>query len=120
MPQYASDKAPVMVGQTALGTTPIVPTLSLAQDAPPILTGGNTDAQLYDQSITYNEVGLTYDQIGIAYGGVYGGQEKRVMLSMAPTIQPTIVKAYDQAGTATIPPSSNSGMLIGILGLTYP
>lgn len=80
-----------------------------------------TDSLLYDQGITYNEAGLTYNEIGIAYGGVYGAQDKRNIVSFAREVLPHNHVIRDLPGQApTPPPAENSGMLIGILGLTYP
>lgn len=78
-----------------------------------------TEAQLYDQGITYNEPGLTYNEIGIAYGGVYGAQDKREIRNYAVLPTPINNKIYDIPGQI-VPPAGDSGMLIGILGLTYP
>ncbi len=79
-----------------------------------------SEAQLYDQGITYNQAGLTYNEIGITYGGVFGAKDARIPISLAQAIHPTIVRSYDQQGTVTIPPAGNSGYLVGMLGMTYP
>lgn len=123
--------------------------MSKVSNDAPILKGQNTQAQLYDQGITYNQPGLTYNNIGIAYGGVYNADwDNLTSISFAKNIIPTISIAIDKGqgftipilslaenikpmiytysdiykpGSGTItPPSGNSGYLIGILGLTYP
>jgi len=78
-----------------------------------------TNALVYDQGITYNESGLTYNQLGIAYGGLY----EYDLVPITPQIEivmPSIVFSGDFGATIPQPPQGDSGMLIGILGLTYP
>lgn len=113
----------------------------------PNLTGENTQAQVFEQGITYDQVGFTYDQIGIAYGGIYNTDEDVIptislaeniipriamisdegrgftdpIISLAETIRPSIFGYSDiYTNNTPPPPQPNAGMLMGILGLTYP
>ena len=78
-----------------------------------------TNALVYDQSITYNESGITYNEVGVAYGGLY----EYDLVPVTPQIEivmPSIVFSGDFGATIPVPPQEDSGMLIGILGLTKP
>jgi hypothetical protein len=79
-----------------------------------------TLAQLNSVSITYNEAGVSYDDSRYAYGGIYGQQDVFPSFVLSTSIRPRIVFAGDFQGTAILPPVTNSGMLIGMLGMTYP
>ena len=76
------------------------------------LTGCTTQAKLYDQGFAYNEPEMTYNQANIAYGGVFNASQDSA---------PIMLSGFDfyTAGSRLNPPPSNSGMLIGMLGLTY-
>lgn len=86
----------------------------------PDLSGENTQAQVYEQGITYDQAGITYDNVGIAYGGVYNTNEDVVpLVSLAENISPFIA-GYSDMYSQYVPPAADHGMLIGMLGLTYP
>lgn len=101
----------------------VIPAISLAEQISPSLIGENTQAQVKDQGYTYNQAGFSYNQIGVMYGGIYNQNQDIIpIVSLAEQIVPSIYKyadIYKQGGTIT-PPPGNSGMLMGILGLTYP
>jgi hypothetical protein len=87
------------------------------------ITIPQTQATLVNQGYTYNEPGLTYNQAGVMYGGVNFATEDIIVPSLfLDATTPHLQGIYDKytPGAAPTPPSSNSGMLIGILGLTYP
>lgn len=96
----------------------------------PVVVLAQSNAQVFDQGITYNEPGLTYNQIGIGYGGLYEFDIVPIIarsIQFKPmgnvySLQPNIVFGMDYSGTAeqhgTI--VLGRGMLIGILGMTYP
>ncbi len=100
----------------------IIPEISQASDPIPSMTVQNTQAQLKDQGYTYNQAGFTYNQVGVTYGGVYNAAQDIVPeLSLAQKEPITITNFFDLYTTNNpTPPPTNSGMLIGILGLTYP
>lgn len=81
-----------------------------------------TQAQLNDQGYTYNQPGFTYNQIGVAYGGIYRNNQdiSPVFFNDTATLLTPIISSIINVATGTTPPPSNSGMLMGILGLTYP
>lgn len=84
-----------------------------AQQVTPILTGENTDAQVYEQGITYDSAGITYDNIGIAYGGVYNTNEDIIpIVSLAETVTPNIF-GYSDIYTNITPPPPNDYESIG-------
>ncbi len=106
----------------------------------PKASAQNTKALLSDQGFTYNEAGKTYNEAGMTYGGVYNYQEDivptisqaenpfisaRAIAQSSPFIiansfspKPSI-SGYSDIYTPYVAPSANSGMLIGMLGLTY-
>lgn len=88
-----------------------------SNDIKPKAKAGRTNAQVYNQGVTYNEVGFTYDQANIAYGGIYD-YDVYPMLTRARNVVPRIVAVGDFQGTA-VAPSGNSGYLIGMLAMTY-
>lgn len=76
-----------------------------------------TESAVHTNGYTYNEAGFSYNQAGITYGGVFGYQDVRPLVSLAQSIYPTIVGAGDfEPEERTL----GRGMLIGMLGLTYP
>lgn len=86
-------------------------TIQGLRDFYPSLTIGNSQAFIENQGLTYNQPGVTYDNSGDVYGGMYGFSDGETI--------PNIVGAID-IYIAVLSPTQNSGMLIGILGLTYP
>ena len=100
-----------------------------------------TNAAVSDPGITFNESGVSFDDSRYSFGGVYGydvvpiptvvrnivasASMRRTVfppVALAKDVRPTIAgyrDIYNLGGTTT-PPSGNSGMLIGMLGLTYP
>lgn len=101
--------------QVKLDATPIV---SLAENITPNLTGGTTNAKVYDQGYTYNQSGFTYNQAGVAYGGVYNVDQDIVpLVSLAQQPYPII---FGNSDIYTPGQRESAGMLMGILGLTYP
>jgi hypothetical protein len=97
------------------------PTISLASIIQPLLAGTETLAHLLNQAITYNEVNVSYNDLRYSYGGVYGFTDVVPIIARVYNPKPRITHFADiyNAGSVT-PPSSNSGMLIGMLGMTYP
>lgn len=93
--------------------------MRVIKDIKPTLRVGKTNTQIYDQGITYNEAGVSYNDARYAYGGIYGF-DIYPLVNKGVDIRPRIVAAGDFQGTAPTPPTGNSGMLIGMLGLTYP
>lgn len=93
----------------------------IASDSP-ILTGENTNAQIFTQGITYDQAGITYDNVGIAYGGIYNTNEDILpIVSLAEIVKPNIFGFSDMyTNVMPPPPEPHAGMLMGILGLTYP
>ena len=91
---------------------------------------GRTNVLVYDQGLTYNQANTTYEQIGIAYGGIYGADIQPIIArveanyyqthSRVKNIVPSIVLASDQSGRSTSERTLGAGMLIGMLGMTYP
>ena len=116
------NQAGVMYGGVYNVNQDIVPTVSLASNIVPSLMGENTQAKLEDQGYTYNQAGLSYNQAGVMYGGIYNRNEDIVpLVSLASQNYPTVAgysDIYTPGGTP--PPPTNSGLLMGILGLTYP
>jgi hypothetical protein len=84
----------------------------------PSMLIGRTNSNVKNQGYTYNESGLTYNQSGVMYGGLY---EYDIYPIIARAIQDKsmIYSGIDFSGTV-VPTIGNSGMLIGMLGLTYP
>ena len=79
----------------------------------PILTGENTDAQIFEQGITYDQAGITYDNVGIAYGGIYNTNEDVIpMVSLAEQVRPTIF-GYSDMYTNVMPPPPNNQRVVG-------
>lgn len=119
---YTYNQAGITYGGVYKLNQDVVPVVSLAEQLAPVLMGGTTQAQVEEQGYTYNQAGFSYNQIGIMYGGIFNqNQDFAPILSLAENIRPSIYgynDIYTQGGTV-IPPS-NSGMLMGILGLTYP
>lgn len=77
-----------------------------------------TNKAIQNQGYTYNEAGITYNQAGVMYGGIYGGDIFRLVSTSRDT-KPHIITTGDigfAGGTA----SAGNGMLIGMLGMTYP
>lgn len=107
----------------------------------PRASAQNTKALLFDQGYTYNEPGKTYNEVGMTYGGIYNYQEDifptisqadsiiisaKAIAQSSPFISamnknpiPSIY-GYSDIYTPYVAPAANSGMLIGLLGLTYP
>lgn len=73
-----------------------------------------TDAQIYEQGITYDNAGITYDNVGIAYGGVYDTNQDIVpLVSIAKSITPTLTGGTTQAQVA------EQGYTYDNAGITY-
>ena len=87
----------------------VQPTLSFLTDMVGMIINA-TQTHAYDQGYTYNQSGQTYNQLGVAYGGVYNYNQDVVPATLT----------FSDVYSIFVPPSGNSGLLIGILGLTYP
>lgn len=85
----------------------------------PSMYVGKTQKQILDQGHTYNEAGLTYNQIGVMYGGIYN-YDVVPMMSLARSQKPINIIGMDFSSVSTPPIPTNSGYLIGMLGMTYP
>lgn len=85
----------------------------------PTIVIRRTNAAIYDQGITYNETGLTYNEVGYAYGGLYEHPIAPI-IAMNTSVKPRIASLRDYSGRATIPVTLGRGMLMGVMGLTYP
>jgi hypothetical protein len=85
------------------------PTLIIPQEVIKMVISA-TQALLADQGYTYNQAGLTYDQLGVQYGGVYNQDQDVLPLELS----------FTDIYATSNPPITNSGMLMGMLGLTYP
>lgn len=98
-----------------------IPSFSIPSDGAKInITIPPTDASLVDQGYTYNQAGLTYNQVGVEYGGIQASnQDVTEMLFTTDPVTPHNI-IFDDIYTPFVPPPKNSGMLMGILGLTYP
>ncbi len=82
----------------------------------------STQAQIADQGYTYNQSGFTYNQAGWMYGGIYNQNQDVAPVfadNTAYLINPSISGIVD-IYSPFVPPAANHGMLIGMLGLTYP
>jgi len=79
---------------------------------------GRTKVQIEDQGYTYNETGFVYNQTGWMYGGLYE-HDIIPMITKVRIEKPRIIIGGD-FGASIIAPSTNSGYLIGMLGMTYP
>jgi hypothetical protein len=64
------------------------------------------------QAYTYDNTGIAYDSGIVQYGGVYGGDIYRIKMRGMNYITTT--------PSPPTPPTSDSGYLIGVLGLSYP
>src|SRR6266702_2922484 len=100
-----------------------VPSFVLDKEIQVHLTIPPTEAILTDQGYTYNQAGLTYNQAGIQYGGVTNNNEDLMPVFAILSEIPHLEGIYDQYTPISSPPPppsspSNSGLLIGILGLT--
>ncbi len=70
----------------------------------PSLIGENTQAQVFNQNITYSNPGITYSNIGIAYGGVYNAAQDIIpTISLAENVFPIIASINDEGQGFTIP-----------------
>ena len=68
-----------------------IPSFSVNNEGNITITIPTTQAQLADQSYTYNQAGLTYNQIGVQYSGIYNtNQDVLPMLSVAKLEQPSL------------------------------
>lgn len=79
---------------------------------------GRTNRAVQNEGYTYNQAGFAYNQAGVSYGGLYDG-DILPLTSISRDNKPHIRMTGDigfVAGTV----SPNSGMLIGMLGMTYP
>ena len=98
-----------------------IPSFLIPQDSVSInITISGTDAVVEDQGITYNQAGMTYNQAGIMYGGVYNTDEDIVPLDLTFSQTIPVNMSFSDLYTPYVPVAPNHGMLIGILGLTYP
>ncbi len=99
----------------------VIPAISLAAQIVLSAIIEKTQALLADQGYTYNQAGFTYNQAGVMYGGLYNINQDvapAFFNDLASFVKPSISGIIDiQGGRAG---GGNSGMLMGILGLTYP
>ncbi len=88
--------------------------MRIITDIVPQMVGkGNSQGGLDDNGLTFNEPGVSFNEPGVTFGGFYGFAEGYVV--------PHIVGYADIYTTqGTVPPGGSSGMLIGMLGITYP
>lgn len=70
-----------------------------AKNLKPNLIVERTEAQLHESGFTYNESGKTYNDV-FAYGGVYGYQDIKPLVSKADDRTASIVSSNDILGTA--------------------
>lgn len=78
-----------------------------AVDIIPSLMVQSTDAQVFDQSITYNQIGVSYNDSRYSYGGIYkAGEDIVPLISIANTPTPSIIGYADIYTTPTPPPVS--------------
>ncbi len=101
------------------GLSDVQPTISLVASEIPRGIASRTQALLSDQGITYNQSGVSYNDLRYLYAGIYGFTDVTPLLSRVMNPIPMIVSAED-IYSAPLPPQQNAGMLMGILGLTYP
>ena len=101
---YNQDVMPILADYIS-----VQPTLSFLTDMVKLVIGA-TQTRNYEQGYSYNQSGLTYNQVGVSYGGVYNYNQDVVPATLT----------FSDVYSIFVPPSGNSGLLIGILGLTYP
>lgn len=80
-----------------------------------------TEAAVENPGITYNETGFSYNQAGVAYGGLYGNDITQI-INLAQLQKPRVA-IFSEVGGTQISHGTvvlDRGMLIGILGMTYP
>lgn len=89
-----------------------------ARQIKPTMRIQRTNAQVYDQGITYNEPGLTYNEIGYAYGGLY---EYAIVPLMTVVLSPKPhIVTHSDIYTPFVEPGESAGMPMGLLlALTY-
>jgi hypothetical protein len=100
---------------------PVFTTIAPLADTPRISGNADTEATLTDQGYTFNQAGQTFNEVGVMFGGISGYQTADMPIFA--TIQkdaPRIVNYADIYTPFVPPPTTDSGTLIGILGLTYP
>lgn len=100
---------------------PAVPSFVIKADPQIDITIAPTDAQVENQGYTYNQAGFTYNQIGVMYGGIYQQNQDLAPAFFNDTamlLNPSISSIIDIYSPFN--PDLNKGMLMGILGLTYP
>ncbi len=86
----------------------IIPSISLAKDTSPKLTGSRTQAQLEEQGYTYNQSGFGYNQPGAMYAGVYNyDQDVFPTVSNIDTHVP-LIASFADIYTTFIPPSGKN------------
>jgi len=87
----------------------------------PSLKVNKTNKEIENQNYTYNQTGFSYNEVGWEYGGLFN-HDIYPLISQAKKEQPHLRLGMDFGATVIPPPppGSNSGMLIGLLGLTYP
>ena len=86
----------------------------------PSLKVNRTNVVINNQGYTYNEAGFTYNELGWMYGVIFG-HDIYPLIANAVLTKPRITLGRDFGAKVTPPtPTGNSGMLIGMLGLTYP
>lgn len=117
---------------------PVIKQLNFA----PSLIVGRTNARISDDGITYDEAGVTYDDIRYTYGGIYGEDIYPQVVSARNDIPTNIhfqvnqntmnlqfglekarISFFNNFNASNITPgtpTTERGMLIGILGMTYP
>lgn len=80
------------------------------------------DTFLADQGYTYNQPGFTFNQLLVEYAGLTNQNQDIIPLFLkASQVIPEIGSIVDTYTTVSpTPPTGNSRMLIGILGMTYP
>ena len=101
------------------GLTDLVPIISQVSIPIGHAIANHSDAFIQDQGLTYNQAGVTYNDVLYTYGGLYGYQDILPIISLALGPVPHIARG-DDIYTTPPPPSGNSGMLIGMLGILYP
>jgi hypothetical protein len=112
--RYEHDVKPIIASASV--KSPRMVSFSVKPNLKVQRTNRDTNTQTY----TYNEAGFSYNQSGWEYGGLFN-HDIYPLIAQARMQKPSIVFGKDFGSTILPPPpTGNSGMLIGMLGMTYP
>lgn len=101
--------------------SPVFTTVAPLADIPTFSGNADTDAVLTDPGYTFNQAGQSFNQAGVQFGGITGYQTADMPIFATIRKDAPRIVNYADIYTPFVPPSTtNSGMLMGILGLTYP